>query len=34
MFIYCVVISDVKQESLANVNVRIMTQQQCMYEGP
>jgi len=34
MPIYCVVISDVKQESLANAKVRISTQQQCMYEGP
>jgi len=32
--LYCVVMSDVKQESLANANVRISTQQQCMYEGP
>jgi len=34
MSIYCVVMSDVKQESLANAKVRIGTQQQCMYEGP
>ena len=34
MPIYCVVMSDVKQESLANAKVRIGTQQQCMYEGP
>ena len=36
MPIYCVVMFDVKQESLANANVRIglSTQQQCMYEGP
>ena len=34
MPIYCVVMSDVKQESLANAKVRISTQQQCMYEGP
>ena len=34
MPIYCVVISDVKPESLANAKVRISTQQQCMYEGP
>jgi len=29
-----IVISDVKQEILANAKVRISTQQQCMYEGP
>jgi len=29
MPIYCVVMSDVKQESLANVKVRISSQQQC-----
>ena len=34
MPIYCVVMSGVKQESLANAKVRISTQQQCMYEGP
>jgi len=34
MPIYCVVMSDVKQKSLANAKVRISTQQQCMYEGP
>ena len=34
MPIYCVVMSDVKQGSLANAKVRIGTQQQCMYEGP
>ena len=34
MLIYSVVMSDVKQESLANAKVRISTQQQCMYEGP
>jgi len=34
MPIYCVVMSDVKQESLANAKVRIGTQQQCMYEAP
>jgi len=33
MPIYCVVMSDVKQESLANAKVRISTQQQCIYEG-
>ena len=32
--IYCVVMSDVEQESLANAKVRISMQQQCMYEGP
>jgi len=31
--LYCVVMSEVKQESLANAKVRISTQQQCMYEG-
>jgi len=35
MPLYCVVMSDVKQESLANAkDVRINMQQQCMYEGP
>jgi len=34
MPIYCVAMSDVKQESLANNKLRISTQQQCMYEGP
>jgi len=34
MPIYCVVMSAVKQESLANAKVRIPTQQQCMYESP
>jgi len=34
MPIYCDVMSDVKQESLANAKVRISTQQQCTYEGP
>jgi len=34
MPIYCIVMFDVKQESLANAKVCISTQQQCMYEGP
>jgi len=34
MPIYCVVMSNVKEESLADPKVRISTQQQCMYEGP
>jgi len=35
MPMYCVVMSDVKHESLANAkDVRISMQQQCMYEGP
>jgi len=34
MPIYYVVMSDVKQESLANAKVRISTQQQCMHKGP
>jgi len=35
MRMYCVVMSDVKQESLAtSAKVRISTQQHCMYEGP
>jgi len=34
MPIYYVVMSDIKQENLANAKVRISAQQECMYEGP